>query len=192
MEKGIGTSSEAAEFRSVPEAEASPEADVEKEKEYRCSVITGRELSQRIMSRDEKGYLRRDPRFEEDGYGGRFKYFIPSELDNHLSGQNQGQSDEMFYVIVEDGDKIVGLSELEEAPGNERLLWMKFVAVDDDYRGRHLSTRMLEETMRFAAEHGYAVEASSYSNEGWERLKDNNAKYAQQYGIRLIDKGRRI
>ncbi|MDD5252171.1 MAG: GNAT family N-acetyltransferase, partial [Patescibacteria group bacterium] len=109
-------------------------------------------------------------------------------LASYVHGSKEG----LVYIAAFDGDQIIGLQELQKDPNQENVYWMTFTEVDSDHRGQRVASKLKEETYRLAKERGYVLEESSYTEAGWERLRDLNARLAEKYGVKLIDRQRRI
>lgn len=131
-----------------------------------------------------------DDRFRSFDSGGVFKYFDLNKLINkNLAHQ------ELFYSVIEVGGKIVGLSELEKSPAStldREIYWLTFIAIDPAYQNQGLSSRLLAEAFKFVKEKEATLETSSYSDEGWKKLKENINKLANEYQIDLIDDNKRL
>jgi len=127
-----------------------------------------------------------DKRFFSAEKGGAFKYF-PGELFNTSSFKGER---ELYYPMVKEGDKIVGVGELEKNPYEEGVFWIKFVSVDPEYQGKGYGRKLTEEVFRFAKERGIKLEASSYSRDGWAKLKPLQNKLAKETGVDFQDTDR--
>ncbi len=127
-------------------------------------------------------YLPQDNRFLSIKEGGSFRYFYPEDvLEN---------TERKYYSVVKVGDKIIGLSELEKAPNTKNTIWIKFLSIDKDYQGQGYASKLAEEIFIFAQKGGFILEGSSYSDEGYEKLKSVLNRLANQYSVPFIDKGK--
>jgi GNAT superfamily N-acetyltransferase len=127
-----------------------------------------------------------DKRFFEMKKGGVFEYF-PGELFNTSSLRGER---ELYYPIVKEGNKIIGVGELEKNPYEEGVFWIKFLSVDPEYQGKGYGRKLTEEVFRFAKERGIKLEASSYSRDGWAKLKPLQNKLAKETGVDFQDTDR--
>ena len=121
--------------------------------------------------------LPQDIRFLSTEEGGVFEYFSLM----HAGRENR-------FPVVKEGNKIVGLSELEKSPYTDKTFWIQFLSVDPKYQNKGYASRLAEEIFRFAKQEGYSLEASSYTEVGYEKLKDLFNKMAQKYSVNFIDK----
>lgn len=124
-----------------------------------------------------------DSRFSPIEDGGVFKYFSLQDLMSPFRGTT-------FYPAVEQDGKIVGISELEIKPKTTDTAWIKFLSVDPASRGMGHGTRLAEEIFRFAKEKSFSLEQSSYSREGYEKLKPIFNRLAQSYHVPFTDTDR--
>jgi GNAT superfamily N-acetyltransferase len=92
------------------------------------------------------------------------------------------------FPVVKEGNKIVGLSELEKSPYTDKTFWIQFLSVDPKYQNKGYASRLAEEIFRFAKQEDYSLETSSYTEVGYEKLKDLFNKMAQKYSVNFIDK----
>lgn len=121
--------------------------------------------------------LPQDVRFLPVEEGGVFEYFSLM----HAGRENK-------FPIIKEGDKIVGLSELEKSPYADKTFWIQFLSIDPKYQGKGYASKLAEEIFRFAKENDYTLETSSYTEEGYEKLKAVFNKLAEKYSVDFIDK----
>ena len=126
-----------------------------------------------------------DRRFLSTEEGGVFKYFDPRDMTDPL-----GNHENKFFSLIKIDDKIIGLSELEKNPYQENSFWIKFLSIDPEYQGKGYASKLAEEVFRFAKQKGFSVETSSYTDEGYKKLKDLFNKLANKYSVKFIDKGK--
>ena len=131
--------------------------------------------------------LPQDPRFLTTEEGGVFKYLDLSELIGIFA-----EKTERFFPVVEVNGQIVGISELQVNPNESNVVWIKHVSVDPKYQGNHYASKVIEEIFRFAKEKGYSLEASSYTNVGYEKLKKVCNAMSEKYGVVFKDTEGRI
>ncbi len=127
-----------------------------------------------------------DTRFLPDEEGGAFKYFSLESVTGNILRKDAKY---VFPVVMEE-DKIVGISELEMNPDDHKIFWIKFISVAEEARGRGNASKLAEEIFRFAKEKGYTLEGSSYSEDGYKKLKPVLNRLATQYEVNFIDKER--
>lgn len=123
-----------------------------------------------------------DNRFLPTEDGGVFKYFDISELS-----QNK---EDKFYPIVKIGDKIIGLSELQKDPFNKKNLWIKFLSIDLKEQNNGYASKLAKEIFEFAKKNNYSLEASSYTEQGFEKMRPVFERLSKEYTIDFINKGK--
>ena len=148
------------------------------------STITGDELFNRIYQGES---LPQDKRFTDFKRGGAFKYLHLNELVGMYE-----KRDSLSYSIVEEGDKIVGMAELQNDPDLENNLWLKFVSVDPAYQGLGYSSKLIEEIFRVAKERGCSIQVSRFSDEGKQRLKRAIIAEAEKTAVPVIDEHKQL
>jgi GNAT superfamily N-acetyltransferase len=151
--------------------------------EMRTKVLSPKELEDLIYQ--GTGTVQ-DSRFLPDKEGGAFRYFL---LENVIGNILNEDSEYVFPVIME-GDKIVGISELQRNPDNHRIFWIKFISIDPEYQGQGNASKLAEEIFSFAKQGGYILEGSSYNEDGYKKLKPVLNRLAIQYSVNFIDKGK--
>jgi len=129
--------------------------------------------------------LPQDNRFLPTNRGGVFEYFNLADLTGLSAGDK-------LYPVVLVADKIVGLAELEKNPRDPKIFWIKFISVDPSEQGKGFATKLTREIFRFAKENDLALETSSYSEVGYQKLKDLFSRLAQEYSVRFIDTERKL
>ena len=151
--------------------------------EITTKVLSSQEL-ENLIYRGE-GTVQ-DYRFMPDDEGGVFRYFL---LEN-VTGNIFDKDSEYIFPVILEGNKIVGISELQRNPDNPRIFWVKFISIDPEYQGQGYASKLAEEIFRFAKQNGYTLEGSSYNEEGYKKLKPVLNRLAVQYSINFIDKGK--
>jgi ribosomal protein S18 acetylase RimI-like enzyme len=157
------------------------QGNIEKlEPQITTKVFTSQELIDLVYQGQS---LPQDNRFLHMNRGGVFKYFNIADLINPLNPSNEKK---LFPIIEQDG-KIIGISELEPKPNEPNVAWLKFISVDPAYRGQGFASKLAESVFRYAKENGLSLESSSYSPEGFQKLKALLNRYAQEYDVNFID-----
>jgi ribosomal protein S18 acetylase RimI-like enzyme len=106
-------------------------------------VLSPEELE--VLIYQGKGTVQ-DTRFLPVEKGGSFKYFL---LEN-VTGNILRKDSKYAFPVVMEGDKIVGISELQMNPDNPKIFWIKFISIDPKYQGRGYASKLAEEIFRFA------------------------------------------
>jgi GNAT superfamily N-acetyltransferase len=121
--------------------------------------------------------LPQDGRFLPTEEGGVFEYF------NLMHAGRDSK-----FPVVKEGDKIVGLSELEKSPYADKTFWIQFLSIDPKYQNKGYASKLAEEIFRFAKQEEYSLETSSYTEIGYEKIKGLFNKLAEKYYVNFIDK----
>lgn len=126
--------------------------------------------------------LPQDNRFLSVEEGGVFKYFNLRSVIDDMGNR--------FYSLVKIGEKIIGLSELENDPYKEKNLWIKFLSIDPEYQDKGYASKLAEEIFHFAKQEGFTLEGSSYNDEGYKKLKPLLNRLANELSVSFVDKGK--
>ncbi len=126
--------------------------------------------------------------------GSDFYYDILSAPENedirtrlkYLSNGWRDMSDETVFTALV-GEKVVGASGIQVAPSEENVIWVKFVSVDPEYRGKGYAIQLIKNVFQFAKSKGYRVRASSYSDLGRLKLKSAFEQFAKEYDVPFKD-----
>ena len=126
-----------------------------------------------------------EERFLSTQEGGVFKYFDPRDIINSLDN-HEGE----FYSLIKSGNLVIGLGELQKNPYKEKCFWIKFLSVDPEYQGKGYASKLADEMFSFAKKEGMDIETSTYTDEGYIKLKKLFNKLAKKYSIKFTDKGK--
>jgi len=135
-----------------------------------------------------------EPRFRRVSNGGVFKYFFPTDLQKYSEDMSKVvESDKsQYYQVVKSNDLIIGVSKMERNPYiEEKVYWISYVSVDPDFQGEKHASKLVEEIFRFAQQEGITIETSSYTKDGWEKVRHLIKKFSEQYKVTIIDKDRK-
>jgi GNAT superfamily N-acetyltransferase len=69
-------------------------------------------------------------------------------------------------------------------------LWIKFLSIDPEFQNRGYASQLAQEVFSFAKRFGVKLETSSYSDDGYEKLKGVFNRLASEHGVQFIDKGK--
>lgn len=141
----------------------------------KAETLTGQALFDLIYNGESEP---QDSRFLDQNEGGVFKYFNINDLINIHQ-----KREDLFYPVIKVDGKIVSICSLQKSPYEENLYWITEVSTDPFYQGKGYASHVLEETFRFAGEKGFDLEASTYSDEGSQKLKSVCRKLAVQYSV---------
>ena len=102
----------------------------------------------------------------------RLRYYAPQFLSNQVT-----------FALELDG-KVVAIAGCEQATQADTL-WLCYVAVDEGYRGRKLSTQLIERIAQYVRDRGYrTLECSGYSTSGLQRLRPVLQRTAQGFFLK--------
>lgn len=155
--------------------------EINKEKEVekiKTKILSSSELIKHIYQGKN---LPQDSRFLSSDKGGTFKYFDLKELVD-----NQNQSNQKIFPIVEMNNEIIGLSELEQDPNNLTNFWLKFISIEPTHQGKNYSKKLIEEIINFTKENNYSLEISSYTKQGELKIKKNIEQIAKENNVQLF------
>lgn len=154
------------------------------EKKENLAVTTETLKTSELIDLIYKGEnLPQDNRFLQTERGGVFKYFDIKDLSFN--------QDDKFYPVIKAGDKIVGLSELLKDPFSDKNLWIQFLSVDPSEQNNGYASKLIKEIFEFAKRNNYSIEASHYTEKGFEKLRPVLERLSMEYKeVKFINKGR--
>lgn len=111
----------------------------------------------------------------------RIKYFNRSCFDRY--------ADEYTFFLALLEEKVIGAAMLAPSAEHADPAWVcsRFVSVDPEYQSLGVGTALKEAMFSYCAEHGLKLVASSYSQQGAERLKALNYRLAQKFNVEFED-----
>jgi GNAT superfamily N-acetyltransferase len=127
-----------------------------------------------------------------DGGNKRFKYM---QLDSDMR-KDYDQSDiinnlkQVYFFGLEVNDIIVALAHIRRSPYIENTYWLSYLCVDPDYEGAGYASQLSEYIFKWFRERNLQFETSSYTEDGFVKLKPLFNKLATKYGVPFIDKGK--
>ena len=133
-----------------------------------------------------------DLRFKNkmDGGDKRFKYM---QLDLDMR-KDYDQSDiinnlkQVYFFGLEVNDITVALAHIRRSPYIENTYWLSYLCVDPDYEGNGYASQLAEHIFKWFRERNLQFETSSYTEEGFVKLKPLFNKLATKYDVPFIDK----
>lgn len=151
----------------------------------KTEVLTKQELMKEIYKGDSRFP---DSRFLEPENGGVFQYFDLEEVISSFSKER-----EYFFPVIKVGDEIVGIAQLQKNPyKDDNTYWIQGISVDEKYRGNKYASRLVEELVQHAKTHDISLEASSYKDDGWLKLKHVLKRETEKAGVSWEDDERRF
>ncbi len=145
--------------------------------EFQTRVLSTDELKQFIYQGQS---LPQDNRFLDKEKGGVFQYF---EIQNLLTVSHNKNL--LWYPVVQIGNTIVGISELEQDPYDENLFWLKSVDIDPLYQGKGLARKLLETIFDLAKNKKHNLLISLYSDEGSEKIQRIIKELSESKGVNI-------
>jgi len=123
-----------------------------------------------------------DPRFllKRDGGEGRFKYFHYN--DYKIESKN------VKVFAIKEGDIIVGIAHIRKSSHRENTWFLSYMSIDLDFSNKGYATLLTKFMLKWFKENNITFETSSYSEEGFLKLKPLFNKMAIKYGVDFIDK----
>jgi GNAT superfamily N-acetyltransferase len=104
----------------------------------------------------------------------------PHERLKYLSRYWKDKDDEIDIICLDD-KKVVGVAGLQQAPDEERVIWVKFISVDPAARQQGIGRTLVEEVFKYAKAHNQRIRASSYTEMGQAHLKKIFDEMAKRY-----------
>lgn len=153
-----------------------------KDPQITSRVLTSSEMIDLIYKGES---LPQDPRFRAEENGGVFKYF-------NLRNLSDIHAEKRKYTLLEVNGLVVGVAELEDKSGHEDITWIKFLTIDPEFKGKGYGTKLAEAVFKYAKDSQRSLETSSYSQEGYARLKHIFNRLAEETGVAFQDTDRTL
>lgn len=135
-----------------------------------------------------------DIRFKNkmDGGNKRFKYMqlsddMRKDYDHPDTINNLRQ---VYFFGLEVNDIIVALAHIRRSPRLEKTYWLSYLCVDPEFEGNGYASQLSEYIFKWFKEHNLQFESSSYTEDGFIKLKPLFNKLANKYSVPFIDKGK--
>lgn len=95
------------------------------------------------------------------------------------------------YFIVLKGNKILAMAEtgLDQYEKEPNILAMMFLSVDKDHQGKGLSSKILEEIFIYCKKNHLQLKMSSYTQEGFLKLRPKALAISKEKDIKLKETG---
>jgi GNAT superfamily N-acetyltransferase len=128
-----------------------------------------------------------DPRFLRKNDGGKkaFKYY---EYQDY-SSMYVNVDNTIFFGIFEN-DIMVGLSRiyLNDINKSKNIWWLTYLCIDPIYEGKGYATQLADYIFKYFKQNNYTFETSSYTEQGFIKLKPLFNRLALKYNVTFIDK----
>lgn len=125
-----------------------------------------------------------DPRFKlkNDGGNKAFKYYQYSDY--------QVDSNNVYFMALEVDNIIVALAHIRKSKYIENTFFLSYLCVDPLYEGMGYASQLANNMFQWFKENNLQFESSSYTEQGFVKLKPLFNKLALKYDIPFIDKGK--
>jgi GNAT superfamily N-acetyltransferase len=125
-----------------------------------------------------------DPRFMRKNDGGEkaFKYF--SYSDYQISPNN------VKIFVIKINDIVAGMAHIRKSKNKENTWFLSHLSMDSSYTNKGYASKLSDYMFRWFKDNGITFETSSYTEEGYIKLKPLFNKLATKYGVEFIDKGK--
>ena len=93
--------------------------------------------------------------------------------------------DNLYCLMIDENNKILGAVGLQQSPhvGQEGLMWMKFISIHEDYRGRGLARTLVKNTIDYCLTHQKELLLSSFTDDGKIKLKHIFEEFSNQINL---------
>lgn len=125
-----------------------------------------------------------DPRFmrKNDGGDKAFKYF--SYMDYQIEPTN------VKFFVIKVNDLIVGMAHIRKSANKENTWFLSHLSMDQLYTNKGYASQLSEYMFKWFKDNGITFETSSYTEEGYVKLKPLFNRLALKYDVNFIDKGK--
>ena len=125
-----------------------------------------------------------DLRFVRKNDGGKkaFKYFSYNDYD--LEPHN------VKFFVIKINDVIVGMAHIRKSANKENTWFLSHLSMDESFTDKGYASQLSEYMFKWFRDNGITFETSSYSEEGYVKLKPLFNRLALKYDVNFIDKGK--
>jgi hypothetical protein len=110
----------------------------------------------------------------------QFKYF-----SSRGDFQN---SDDVYFFTLEKENKIIGLAHIRKSPYLEKTYWLSYLSILKEFENMNYATKLSDYLFNWFSDNELQFETSSYSNEGFVKLKPLFNRLSKKYNVSFIDK----
>lgn len=156
-------------------------------KDLTFKVFTDAELYELLIDRNAKNPWKRF-----DSLNG-IKYFRPDDIFPYLAKEDEKH----IYFCSMHKNKIVGMIKLKVG-GTESLFhtgwknWICFISILPEYQGKGISRKLIQAMFKYAKEKKLNILSSSYSNEGFIKIRKVLREESKNYSVDFLDTDRTI
>lgn len=94
--------------------------------------------------------------------------------------------DVRFFVLLLN-DKIIGLAHIRKSPYQTNTYWLSYLSILEKYQNKGYSSILAESVFKWFSEEKMTFLNSSYSKDGFLKLKKIFNKLAIEYNVNFID-----
>lgn len=125
-----------------------------------------------------------DPRFlkKNDEREEVFKYFSYSDF------QVEPQNVKFFTIKI--NDVIIGIAHIRKSKNKENTWFLSYLSIDPKHKNKGYASMLSEYMIKWFKDNNINFETSSYSEEGYIKLKPLFKKLTKKYNVQFIDKER--
>lgn len=111
-----------------------------------------------------------------------FKYFSPSSDYSFI--------DDVRFFICKSGNEIVGVAHIRKSPYVDKQWWLSYLSIKEKSRNIGYASALSECIFKYFKDNNLIFETSSYSDDGFIKLKPLFNRLAIKYGVVFVDKDR--
>jgi len=125
-----------------------------------------------------------DPRYlvKNDGGSKVFKYYQYSDYQNN--------TDDVYFMGLMVDNIIVALAHIFKSPYHKNTYSLSYLCVDPLYEGKGYASILADNMFQWFKENNVQFETSSYTEQGFIKLKPLFNKLALKYNVPFIDKNK--
>lgn len=97
-------------------------------------------------------------------------------------------TDDIYFFVLCYNDKIIWLAEIERSPYKENTYWLSYLTILDKFTDMGFASKLSDFIIKWFGENNFQFETSSYSEQGFIKLKPLFNKLTKKYGVPFIDK----
>lgn len=100
------------------------------------------------------------------------------------------ESENVNFFIVKIDNNIAGIAHIRKSPYIDNTYWLSYLSVNHEYQNRGVASKLSDFVFRWFKDNNIQFESSSYTEEGFLKLKPLFNKLAVKYDVDFIDKGK--
>ena len=96
-------------------------------------------------------------------------------------------SDGLYYSVLFDGDKIIGICKIGDDGKDNNLFKIAYCSIDREYRGKGYLRILIEELIKFCKKSGFSLGATRWTVPGMLKLRPILNELSKKYGVEFKD-----